>query len=71
MGFLIFLQTVFAILLVGAVLLHSPKGEGMGAIGGRANVFNVHNDMERGLDQATTVFAVGFFVVSLLIAIFS
>lgn len=71
MGFLLFLQTVFALLLVGAVLLHAPKGEGMGAIGGRANVFNVHNDLEKGLDQATAVFAIGFFIVSLLIALIS
>jgi protein translocase SecG subunit len=71
MGFLIFLQTIFAILLVTAVLMHAPKGEGMGAIGGRANVFNVHSDLERGLDQATLIFASGFFIISLIIALIS
>lgn len=71
MGFLIFIQTICAILLVAAVLLHAPKGEGLGSIGGRANVFNVHNELEKGLDQATLIFASGFFIVSLIIALIS
>ena len=37
-------------LLVGAILLHSPKNEGMGAIGGQARSFKpVGDDLESEL----------------------
>ena len=34
------IQIVTGVLLILLVLLHSPKGDGLGAIGGAANLFS-------------------------------
>ena len=34
------IQIITAVLLILLVLLHSPKGDGLGAIGGAANLFS-------------------------------
>lgn len=69
MGFLFFLQFVVAALLIAVILLHSPKEQGMGSIGGQARVFKAENELEKGLDRATTILAVMFIALSLLINI--
>jgi preprotein translocase subunit SecG len=71
MKFLVFIQTVFAALLVITVLMHSAKGDGIAAIGGQARVFNAQNELEKGLEKFTTVCAVGFIFLSLIIALIS
>ena len=69
MGFLIFTQQASAILLVIAVLMHSAKGDGMGSIGGQANVYGTaHNEMEQGLDRVTIGLSAVFILLSLWIS---
>ena len=53
---LLIIEIISGILLIGAILLHSPKSEGMGAIGGQARSFKAPtNDMESGLKKITYV----------------
>ena len=69
MGFLIIVQQLSALLLVIAVLMHSAKADGLGGIGGQANVYGTaHKEMEQGLDRVTIVLSVVFIVLSLWIS---
>jgi preprotein translocase subunit SecG len=68
-GFLIFIQIFSAILLIGAILLHSAKGEGLGGIGGQAKLFGTQKGLEEGLDKITYTCAAVFMLTSLLITI--
>ena len=53
---LLIVEIISGLLLIGAILLHSPKSEGMGAIGGQARSFKAPtNDMESGLKKITYV----------------
>jgi preprotein translocase subunit SecG len=45
--------TVSAFLLVVLVLLHSPKGDGLGGIGGQAQLFTSAKSAEKTLNQIT------------------
>lgn len=60
------LQIVAAILLIILVLIHSPKGDGLGAIGGMANIFSSQKSAESGLNKLTANIAVIFVVTSLI-----
>lgn len=60
-----------AIGLVIAVLLHSPKGEGIGAIGGQARLFRGPKGMESGLNRLTFGLAIVFGVCSVWLGLFS
>jgi preprotein translocase subunit SecG len=46
-------QAILGLLLIVLVLLHAPKGEGMGGIGGAANIFSGKRGAEAGLDKLT------------------
>lgn len=59
--FLVVLQMLTAILLIGLILIHSAKGEGLGGIGGEARLFGSTRGLEEGLDRVTTIMA-GIFV---------
>lgn len=61
---------VSAVILVTSVLMHSPKGEGLGAIGAQARVFNTAKDMESGLTKFTGAVAAAFLISSLLLALY-
>jgi len=67
--FLFMVQIISAALLVGLVIIHSAKGEGMGGIGGAARLFGTPKGMEEGLDKITAGCAVLFMAVSLILAI--
>ncbi len=69
MALLYFLQFTMAFGLIITILMHAPKGEGMGAIGGNARVFQTPKGLEAGLDRLTFILATGFVVLSLIIAI--
>lgn len=71
MKFLIIIQTILAILLVLAVLMHAAKAEGIAAIGGSAHMFGGQKDLEKGLDKLTAFLGGGFVLVSLIIAVIS
>lgn len=45
--------TASAFLLVILVLLHSPKGDGIGGIGGQAQLFTSAKSAEKTLNQIT------------------
>ncbi|MFA4843351.1 MAG: preprotein translocase subunit SecG [Candidatus Margulisiibacteriota bacterium] len=62
-------QFLTAVFLIGAVLLHAAKGEGLGGIGGSAKLFGSPKGMEEGLDRITWGLAIAFMAISLLLAI--
>jgi preprotein translocase subunit SecG len=61
-------QVVFSLFLIGAVMMHSAKGEGLGAIGGQAKIFGSQKGVEEGLNRLTTVLAIGWGAVSMWLA---
>ena len=68
--FLLIIEILSGVLLVGAILLHSPKSEGMGAIGGQARSFKpVSNELESGIKKVTFVLALLFFGSALLLGL--
>ena len=64
-------QFIISVLLILVILLHSPKEEGMGSIGGMARSFGGESELEKGLDKVTTVLGVLFICISLLIVVLS
>jgi preprotein translocase subunit SecG len=68
---LLIIEIISGLLLIGAILLHSPKSEGMGAIGGQARSFKAPtDDMESGLKKFTFVLVLLFFGSSVLLGLF-
>lgn len=59
---LIIVQALLGVVMVGLVLIHAPKGEGMGGIGGAATLFSGKRGAEAGLDRLTWII-VGLFMV--------
>lgn len=59
-------QIISAILLTVLVLMHSPKGDGLAAIGGMANLFSSQKSAESGLNKLTANVALVFVVTSLI-----
>ena len=55
-------QIIVAVLLIMLVLLHSPKGDGLGAIGGAANLFSSQKSAEKGLNRVTYILSIIFLV---------
>jgi preprotein translocase subunit SecG len=58
---LVVVQALLGIMMVVLILLHAPKGEGMGGIGGTATLFSGKRGAEAGIDK-TTWTIVGLFV---------
>lgn len=61
------LEILLAVMLVGLILLHSPKGEGMGGIGGTATLFTGKRGAEAGLDRLTWIVAILFLTICALL----
>lgn len=57
------LEGILGLLLVGLILLHAPKGEGMGGIGGTATLFTGKRGAEAGLDRLTGIIALLFLLI--------
>ena len=69
--FLLIIEIISGVLLIGAILLHSPKNEGMGAIGGQARTYKAPtNDMESGLKKLTFALVLLFFGSAFLLGMF-
>lgn len=68
-GLLMGLQLLAALGVIVTVLLHSPKAEGLGGIGGAARIFGKPTNSEKGLDKATYALAAIFVVVSVILAV--
>lgn len=62
-------QVVFSLSLIIAVMLHSAKGEGLGAIGGQAKIFGSQKGVEAGLNRLTSGLAILWVVTSLALAL--
>ena len=60
-------QIFLGILMIGLILLHSPKGDGMAMLGGAAQLFSSQKGAEKNLNKLTTIIAVLFFVVSFIL----
>jgi preprotein translocase subunit SecG len=60
-------QVLSALSVITLVLLHSPKGEGFGAIGGAAQLFSSQKGAEATLNKITTWAVAIFFVVSFIL----
>lgn len=61
------LEVILALMLVLLILLHAPKGEGMGGIGGVATLFSGKRGAEGGLDRLTWIVAMLFLTVCALL----
>ncbi|KOP27195.1 preprotein translocase subunit SecG [Hapalosiphon sp. MRB220] len=57
-----------AVALTVLVLLHSPKGDGIGAIGGQAQLFSSTKSAEKTLNQVTWALTVIFLGLSIVLS---
>ncbi|MFP5501919.1 MAG: preprotein translocase subunit SecG [Candidatus Sericytochromatia bacterium] len=64
-------QVTFSIFLIVSVMMHSAKGEGLGAIGGQAKIFGSQKGVESGLNKLTTTMAVLWALTSIVLAYMS
>lgn len=55
-----------AIGLILLVLLHSPKGDGLGGIGGQAQMFSSTKSAETALNRATWVLFITFISITII-----
>ena len=60
-------QIVTSILLIALVLLHSPKGDGIAAIGGASQMFSSQKSAEKGLNKLTAYVSAVFLVCTFLL----
>jgi preprotein translocase subunit SecG len=61
------IQILSGLALITLILLHSPKGEGLGGIGSSASLFTGPSQAEAGLDRVTWVAASVFILSSALL----
>ncbi len=64
--FIMVIEFLLGIAVTGLVLLQPPKGEGLGAIGGQAKLFNPAKGLSSGMERLTA----GLGAVFLLLALF-
>ncbi len=65
------LKTVWAVSALGLVilvLLHSPKGDGIGGIGGQAQLFTSTKSAETALNRVTWALAVIFMGLTVVLS---
>ncbi|HEY9596849.1 MAG TPA: preprotein translocase subunit SecG [Cyanophyceae cyanobacterium] len=65
------LQVIWALSALGLivlVLLHSPKGDGIGGIGGQAQLFTSTKSAETALNRVTWVLAVIFIGLTIVLS---
>ena len=60
-------QIASALLLIVLILLHSPKGDGIGGIGGASQLFSSQKSAETGLNKLTTIISVIFILCTILL----
>ena len=59
---------VSAALLVVMVLLHSPKGDGIGGIGGQAQLFTSTKSAEKTLNRVTWALSITFIGLTIVLS---
>ncbi len=57
-----------ALLLIVLVLLHSPKGDGLGGIGGQAQLFTSAKTAEKTLNQITWTLSTVFMGLTIVLS---
>ena len=65
------LTIAWAIAAVGVcilVLLHSPKGDGLGALGGQAQLFTSTKSAEETLNRVTWLLTITFMVLTVILS---
>lgn len=68
--FLMVVQLLVSIALIAVVVMQKSKGEGLGSIGGGAQMFfDKSTGLDRVLEKATTYLAVAFMLLSVIISI--
>ncbi|MGC1305585.1 MAG: preprotein translocase subunit SecG [Phormidesmis sp.] len=60
--------TVAAIGVCVLVLLHSPKGDGLGALGGQAQLFTSAKSAEETLNRATWLLTIVFMSLTVVLS---
>ena len=60
-------STVCAVLLIILILMHSPKGDGIGGIGGASHIFASQKSAEKGLNKITSIVCAIFIICTFLI----
>ena len=60
-------QFVTALLLILLVLMHSPKGDGIGGMGGTSHLFSSQKSAEAGFNKLTLYITVIFVVCTFLL----
>jgi preprotein translocase subunit SecG len=63
----IVIEVIVSAVLIFLILLHQPKGEGLGGIGGTATLFQGKRGAEAGLDRITWIFALIFMFICALL----
>lgn len=61
------ISTAAAVLLIILILLHSPKGDGIGGIGGASHVFASQKSAEKGLNKLTWIVFFVFLICTFII----
>lgn len=61
------IQIVSALLLIILILLHSPKGDGIGGIGGASQLFSSQKSAETGLNKLTAYISAVFIICTFLL----
>ena len=56
------IQIIAAVLLIFLVLIHSPKGGGLGMIGDASDVFASQKTAEKGLNHLTYIISAVFLI---------
>ncbi|MEL6938454.1 MAG: preprotein translocase subunit SecG [Cyanobacteria bacterium J06598_1] len=65
------IKAIWAISAVGVcvlVLLHSPKGDGLGALGGQAQLFTSTKSAEETLNRATWLLLILFMTLTVILS---
>ena len=65
-NFFFSIQMITGVLLIILVLLHSPKGDGIAAIGSASQLFSSQKSAEKGLNKVTYIVG-GIFILATLI----
>ena len=61
------IATASAVLLIILILMHSPKGDGIGGIGGTSHIFASQKSAEKCLNKLTGIVCAIFIICSFLI----
>ena len=69
-NFFFILQMISGVLLMILVLLHSPKGDGIAAIGSASQLFSSQKSAEKGLNKVTYIIGGIFILYTLILGFF-